>query len=142
MATLRVAARPKVALFSTGDELVMPGTVAPEDMPSGAIYNSNRFFLRALLQRMGCVVTDLGIVPEAFAFMGNAAAILSARIAYVLNLKGPCLAIDTACSSSLSAIHLACRSLLDGECDMALAGAPNYRNAYHFHGLESLNVSF
>ncbi|MGE0415883.1 MAG: SDR family NAD(P)-dependent oxidoreductase, partial [Acetobacteraceae bacterium] len=67
-------------------------------------------------------MTDLGIVPEAFAFMGNAAAILSARIAYVLNLKGPCLAVDTACSSSLTAIHLACRSLLDGDCDMALAG--------------------
>jgi molybdopterin molybdotransferase len=61
---LEVVARPRVALFSTGDELVMPGTVAPEDMPSGAIYNSNRFFLRALLQRMGCVVTDLGIVPD------------------------------------------------------------------------------
>jgi acyl transferase domain-containing protein/thioesterase domain-containing protein/SAM-dependent methyltransferase len=67
-------------------------------------------------------MTDVGIVPEAFAFMGNAAAILSARIAYVLNLKGPSLAVDTACSSSLTAIHLACRSLLDGECDMALAG--------------------
>ncbi|MCW5698130.1 MAG: KR domain-containing protein [Bauldia sp.] len=67
-------------------------------------------------------MTDIGIVPEAFAFMGNAAAILSARIAYVLNLKGPSLAVDTACSSSLTAIHLACRSLLDGECDMALAG--------------------
>ena len=61
---LEVVARPRVALFSTGDELVMPGTVAPENMPSGAIYNSNRFFLRALLQRMGCVVTDLGIVPD------------------------------------------------------------------------------
>ena len=60
----KVVARPRVALFSTGDELVMPGTVAPEDMPSGAIYNSNRFFLRALLKRMGCVVTDLGIVPD------------------------------------------------------------------------------
>ena len=67
-------------------------------------------------------MTDLGIVPEAFAFMGNAAAILSGRIAYVLNLKGPCMAVDTACSSSLTAIHLACRSLLDGDCDMALAG--------------------
>ncbi|MBI2748384.1 MAG: molybdopterin molybdotransferase MoeA [Burkholderiales bacterium] len=64
MATLSVARRPRVALFSTGDELVMPGTVAPQDMPPGAIYNSNRFFLSALLRRMGCVVTDLGIVPD------------------------------------------------------------------------------
>ena len=64
MDSLRVAARPRVALFSTGDELVMPGTVAPQDMPPGAIYNSNRFFLRALLQRLGCVVTDMGIVPD------------------------------------------------------------------------------
>ena len=61
---LQVRAKPRVALFSTGDELVMPGTVAPADMPPGAIYNSNRFFLRALLQRMGCQVTDLGIVPD------------------------------------------------------------------------------
>jgi molybdopterin molybdotransferase len=64
MASLTVARRPRVALFSTGDELVMPGSVAPQDMPPGAIYNSNRFFLRSLLRRMGCVVSDLGIVPD------------------------------------------------------------------------------
>ena len=61
---LPVARRPRVALLSTGDELVMPGDVAPEAMPPGAIYNSNRFFLRALLQRLGCEVSDLGIVPD------------------------------------------------------------------------------
>lgn len=64
LARLTVARRPRVALFSTGDELVMPGDVAPGQMPPGAIYNSNRFFLRALLQRLGCAVTDLGIVPD------------------------------------------------------------------------------
>lgn len=64
MASLAVARRPRVALFSTGDELVMPGAKAPQDMPPGAIYNSNRFFLGALLRRMGCVVSDLGIVPD------------------------------------------------------------------------------
>ncbi len=63
-AQLPVAPRVRVALFSTGDELVMPGDVAPGDMKPGAIYNSNRFFLRALLQRLGCVVTDMGIVPD------------------------------------------------------------------------------
>ena len=64
LAQLQVSARPRVALFSTGDELVMPGEVAPEAMPAGSIYNSNRFFLRAMLQRLGCEVTDLGIVPD------------------------------------------------------------------------------
>jgi molybdopterin molybdotransferase len=62
--TLEVARRPRVALFSTGDELVMPGDVAPAQMKPGAIYNSNRFFLRALLLRLGCEVTDMGIVPD------------------------------------------------------------------------------
>jgi molybdopterin molybdotransferase len=59
-----VARRPRVALFSTGDELVMPGEVPPEQMRPGAIYNSNRFFLSALLRRLGCEVTDYGIVPD------------------------------------------------------------------------------
>jgi len=61
---VQVARRPRVALFSTGDELVMPGQVAPEAMKPGAIYNSNRFFLRSLLLRLGCEVRDLGIVPD------------------------------------------------------------------------------
>jgi len=64
LAQLSVLRRPRVALFSTGDELVMPGEVPPEAMKPGAIYNSNRFFLRALLQRFGCEVSDLGIVPD------------------------------------------------------------------------------
>jgi len=61
---LEVARRPRVVLLSTGDELAMPGEVAPEAMKPGAIYNSNRFFMRALLHRLGCEVTDLGIVPD------------------------------------------------------------------------------
>ena len=61
---LTVAKRPRVALLSTGDELVMPGEVAPESMKAGSIYNSNRFFMRALLHRLGCEVNDLGIVPD------------------------------------------------------------------------------
>ncbi len=59
-AALSVARRPRVALFSTGDELVMPG----EPLTPGAIYNSNRYLLRALLQGAGCEVSDLGIVPD------------------------------------------------------------------------------
>lgn len=64
VAQVNVVRRPRVALFSTGDELVMPGDISPQDMRPGAIYNSNRFFLRALLVRAGCDVTDLGIVPD------------------------------------------------------------------------------
>lgn len=64
MATLPVGRKPRVALFSTGDELVIPGTVAPQDMQPGHIYNSNRYFLRALLQRLGCEVVDGGILPD------------------------------------------------------------------------------
>jgi molybdopterin molybdotransferase len=63
-ASLSVARRPRVALLSTGDELVMPGVVPPERMPPGAIYNSNRYTLRALIGAMGCECTDLGIVPD------------------------------------------------------------------------------
>ena len=63
-ASLPVAPRPRVALFSTGDELVMPGSVAPSALPAGSIYNSNRYFLRTLLLRLGCEVTDFGVVPD------------------------------------------------------------------------------
>ncbi|MCQ9377610.1 gephyrin-like molybdotransferase Glp [Methyloversatilis sp. XJ19-49] len=60
LADLPVVRRPRVALFSTGDELVMPG----QPLPPGAIYNSNRYLLRALCEALGCEVLDLGIVPD------------------------------------------------------------------------------
>ena len=60
VAHLTVLRRPRVALFSTGDELQMPG----ESLRAGAIYNSNRFTLHGLLQAGGCDVHDLGIVAD------------------------------------------------------------------------------
>jgi len=60
VAELTVLRRPRVALFSTGDELMMPG----EPLRPGAIYNSNRYTLRALAQAAGCEVHDLGIVGD------------------------------------------------------------------------------
>ena len=65
------------------------------------------------------IVQAVGTLQAA---IGNRSDHLPTRVSYKLNLRGPSLNVQTACSTSLVAVHEACRSLVDGECDMALAG--------------------
>jgi acyl transferase domain-containing protein len=67
----------------------------------------------------------LGAVPESpegHCTFGSATSMTSGRLAHVLKLEGPAITLDTACSSSAAALHLACQSLRQGECSLALAG--------------------
>lgn len=62
---------------------------------------------------------------DAYVATGGASSIVANRLSYLLDLRGPSIAIDTACSSSLVALHMACQSLRAGECTLALAGGVN-----------------
>jgi acyl transferase domain-containing protein/acyl carrier protein len=81
----------------------------------------------------GCVssylVAEISRHPElrgttgSLEHLGNDKDFLATRLAYKLNLRGPAVTVQTACSTSMVAVHLACRSLQAGDCDMAIAGA-------------------
>ena len=68
------------------------------------------------------VTGDAGALGDAYAFTGTPFNMASGRVAHAMGLAGPAVSVDTACSSGLLAVHLACRSLQDGESDLALAG--------------------
>jgi acyl transferase domain-containing protein len=72
----------------------------------------------------GLLKRDMELSPK-YHSVGIVPAILSNRISFCFNLKGPSMSIDTACSSSLVAVHLACQSLKTGESQVAIVGATN-----------------
>lgn len=65
-AEVKVFRRLRVGLVTTGNELVMPGICLPSALPQGSIFNSNRFFLQALIGQLGCEFIDLGVLPDDF----------------------------------------------------------------------------
>ncbi|NEO36799.1 MAG: acyltransferase domain-containing protein [Moorea sp. SIOASIH] len=64
-------------------------------------------------------------IIDAYTATGNCLNAVAGRLSYTLGLQGPSMAVDTACSSSLVTVHLACQSLRNRDCDLALAGGVN-----------------
>ncbi len=68
------------------------------------------------------VAADANALDGPYGFLGNNFSMASGRVAYALGVHGPAMTVDTACSSGLAAVHMACRSLHEGESDVAFAG--------------------
>lgn len=76
-----------------------------------------------------CIKCDAGLQGETASLphLGNDKDFVSTKISYKLNITGPSINVQTACSTSLVAVHMACQSIINNECDMALAGGVNIR---------------
>ena len=84
----------------------------------------NTYLLNNLLSNRGLIEAVGGYQT----MLGNDKDFMPTRVSYKLNLKGPSLVVQTACSTSLVAVQLACQSLLNYQCEIALAGGASIRN--------------
>ena len=91
-------------------------------VPSAMAGTSTGVFIGMSHDDYVMVTNDAGAFDQAYAFTGTPFSMASGRISHSMGLQGPSMTMDTACSSSLLAVHQACRSLHEGESDMALAG--------------------
>ena len=97
----------------------------PVKSPSGLPVAATGVFVGVSTYDYGSLQFGRPDLIDAYSGTGGALSIAANRLSYALDLHGPSMAIDTACSSSLVAVHLACRSLRDGESTLALAGGVN-----------------
>ncbi|ACE82625.1 L-histidine N(alpha)-methyltransferase [Cellvibrio japonicus] len=93
------------------------------DYPVGVFAgaSSNTYLLNNMLRKK--VALNLDFMEYLEDRQGGDKDFIATRVAYKMNLCGPAFTVQSACSTSLVAVHTACQSLLNGECDMALAGA-------------------
>ncbi len=68
------------------------------------------------------LISEIEPESEGSSMVGNTASVAAGRLSYLFNLRGPSVIVDTACSSSLTAVHMACKAIRQGECEMAVAG--------------------
>ena len=90
--------------------------------PEIAVRLADGVFVGVCHEDYAFVTSDAGALDGAYGFTGTAFSMASGRVSYAMGLHGPSMTVDTGCSSSLLAVHLACRSLHEGESDLALAG--------------------
>jgi phthiocerol/phenolphthiocerol synthesis type-I polyketide synthase E len=119
------------ALESAGcNSLSYPGVIG---VFAGSALNLYQYTLLSAYQQSIMASNEL----RTMFLQGNEKDYLATRVSYKLGLRGPSVAVQTACSTSLVAVHLACQSLLTGECEVALAGAvsviSSYRKAGYLH---------